>query len=133
MAKIYEQEGVTDVNIIASGTTLTGDIISTGDCRIDGTVKGNIKSKSKVIIGHSGSVEGDIVCQSIDIEGNVKANINVGELLTLKTTAILVGNIMVGKVAIEPGANFAGNCKMHNNKIEIPIDSSQKNEPNQII
>ena len=133
MAKIYEQENVTDVNIIASGTTLTGDIISAGDCRIDGTVKGNIKSKSKVIIGHSGTVEGDIVCQSIDIEGNVKANINVGELLTLKATAILVGNIIVGKIAIEPGANFAGNCKMHNNKIEIPVDSPQKNETNQVL
>lgn len=128
MAKIYEQDGSTDVNIIASGTTLTGDLISTGDCRIDGNVKGNIKSKSKVIIGQSGTVEGEIFCQSIEVEGTVNANINVGELLTLKSTAVLIGNIIVGKVAIEPGANFAGNCKMQNNKIEMPPVTPENKE-----
>ena len=124
MAKSYEQENIGGVNIIASGTTFQGDIITTGDCRIDGSVKGNIKSKAKVIIGQSGSIEGDITCQSIEIEGHVKANINVSDLLGLKSTAFLIGNIMVGKIAIEPGASFTGSCKMHNTSIEMPNNSS---------
>ena len=123
MAKSYEQETIGGVNIIAAGTTFIGDIITSGDCRIDGSIKGNIKSKAKVIVGQSGTIEGDIVCQAIDIEGNTKANINVGELIALKSTATLVGNITVGKISIEPGANFIGNCKMHNNKMELPSDS----------
>lgn len=121
MAKVYEQEVMGGVNIIAAGTTLTGDIVTTGDCRVDGTVKGNIKSKAKVIIGQSGNIEGEITCQSIEIEGSAKANINVLELISLKSTAVLVGNITVGKISIEPGANFIGNCKMQNNKMEIPV------------
>lgn len=121
MAKVYEQETIGGVNIIAAGTTFIGDMVTTGDCRVDGTVKGNIKSKAKVIIGQSGNIEGEIVCQSVEIEGNAKANINAVELLSLKSTAVLVGNIIVGKISIEPGANFIGNCKMQNNKIEIPI------------
>lgn len=123
MAKVYEQETIGGVNIIAAGTTFIGDMITTGDCRIDGTVKGNIKSKAKVIIGQSGNVEGEIICQSVEVEGNAKANINTVELLALKSTAVLVGNIVVGKISIEPGANFVGNCKMQNNKIEVPVTS----------
>ncbi len=123
MAKMYEQENTGGVNIIAAGTTFIGDIVTTGDCRIDGNIKGNIKSKAKVIIGESGTIEGEIYCESIEIEGNAKANLNVGDLLSLKSTAILAGNITVGKIAIEPGANFIGNCKMHNNKIEIPLET----------
>ena len=114
MAKIYEQqENSTGVNIIANSTFFVGNINTSGDCRIDGNVKGNIHSKSKIIIGESGNVEGDIVCNTIDIEGIVKANIHAAEQLTLRSTANLTGNITVGRIAIEVGANFEGNCRMN--------------------
>lgn len=119
---MYEQDELSGINIIAAGTTLTGDIITTGDCRVDGIVKGNIKSKAKIFVGQTGHIEGDILCQSIEIEGKVKATINVGELLSLKSTAVLVGNIVTGKIAIEPGANFVGNCQMHNSNVDIQPD-----------
>jgi Integral membrane protein CcmA involved in cell shape determination len=127
MAKGYEQENnIGGVNIIAAGTTLVGDIITVGDCRIDGSVKGNIKSKYKVIVGQSGILEGDIQCQSIEIEGNAKANIHVEELISLKSTANLIGNIAVGKISIEPGANFTGNCRMHSSE-KISSSEPQSN------
>lgn len=124
MTKMYEQDELSGINIIAAGTTLVGDITTTGDCRIDGMVKGNVKSKAKVVVGASGLIEGDIVCQNIEIEGKVKASINVNELLSLKSTAVLVGNITTGKIAIEPGANFVGNCKMHNTNLELPNEDT---------
>jgi len=112
MAKNYEQEELGGVNIIAAGTTFTGDIVSKGDCRVDGAFKGNITSNSKIIIGKNGMVEGEIKCQSVEIEGEAKANITADELLSLKASAVLTGNIRVNKIAIEPGANFSGNCVM---------------------
>lgn len=125
---MYEQEDLSGINIIAAGTTLVGDITTTGDCRIDGMVKGNVKSKAKVVVGATGMIEGDIVCQNIEIEGKVKAAINVNELLSLKSTAVLVGNIATGKIAIEPGANFIGNCKMHNTNFELPTEEAPEAE-----
>lgn len=114
MAKNYEQEEIGGINIIAAGTTLTGDINSAGDCRIDGVLKGNIKSNSKIYIGKTGVIEGKIECQCIEIEGHAVADVSATELLSLKSSAQLIGNIHVGKIAIEPGANFAGNCVMVN-------------------
>jgi cytoskeletal protein CcmA (bactofilin family) len=114
MAKTYEQEEIGGINIIAVGTTLTGDINSAGDCRIDGTLKGNITSNSKIYIGKNGIIEGKIECHSIEIEGQAIADITATELLSLKSSAVLTGNIRINKISIEPGANFAGNCIMQN-------------------
>ena len=117
MKEIDNKEVVGAVNIIAKGTQFEGNIITSGDCRIDGIVKGNITSKAKIVIGRSGIVEGNITCTSIDIEGNVKAEtLNVVDIIALKATANVIGNICTDKIAIEPGAEFSGNCKMHNPK-----------------
>ncbi len=99
-------------NSIGNGTIIKGDIESNGDFRIDGELTGTIRTKGKVVIGSTAKVEGDVFCQNADIEGLVNANMNVSELLTLKKTAKLNGNISTNKLAIEPGAKFLGSCKM---------------------
>ena len=106
----------TRLNTIAAGTSLVGNIEATSDCRIDGTIKGNINCKSKIVIGQTGVVEGDINCDSIEIEGRVKANINAVDIISLRSTAMLAGDIASSKLAIEPGATFVGNCKIQNGK-----------------
>lgn len=122
--KEIEPRETGSVNIIADGTTLEGNITTNGDIRIDGTVKGNIVSKSKAIIGRNGKVEGNITCANIDIEGFVKAeSLNVANLVSLKATANLTGNIIAGKIAIEPGAEFSGTCRMQSQK-SIPVTSA---------
>ena len=99
-------------NMLGCGTTLKGDIESNGDFRIDGTLKGTIKTDGKVVVGLTGTVEGTIICQNADIEGLVKAKLNVSGLLTLKEKSKLEGDVFTGKLTIEPGALFSGTCKM---------------------
>lgn len=126
MATRPEEES--GVNVIAEGTTLTGNIITSGDCRIDGTMNGNIQSNAKIIVGTNGKLEGELVCKNLEIEGRVKANVNVGELLSLKANSTLIGNITVGKISIEPGANFVGNCRMQNSKLEVPAQQPHEQQ-----
>jgi len=96
------------VNLLGAGTTIEGDIKSTGDIRIDGTLIGSINTKGKVVIGQTGNVDGEIVCQNADVSGTIKGKITVHELLSLKSTSKLSGDIITNKLAIEPGANFSG-------------------------
>jgi cytoskeletal protein CcmA (bactofilin family) len=110
MARPNENSGV--VNLIGVGTVITGDVTSSGDIRVDGTLKGSIQTKGKVVVGTTGIVEGDVNCQNADISGELKAKINVAELLSLKSTAKLDGDIVTNKLAIEPGATFTGSCSM---------------------
>jgi cytoskeletal protein CcmA (bactofilin family) len=111
MAKIAEAENNV-INQIGVGTEITGDVTTNGDIRFDGVLTGNLKTKGKVVIGETGAVKGEINCKNSVLEGKVEGKISVGELLTLKATSSLTGDIITRRLAIEPGAKFSGNCKM---------------------
>jgi cytoskeletal protein CcmA (bactofilin family) len=99
-------------NTIGKGTFLEGNVETYGNIRIEGKVVGNIKSKSKVALGHQSHVQGNILAQNADIEGEVKGKLEITELLVLKATAVISGDIVTGKMVVEPGAVFNGTCKM---------------------
>lgn len=99
-------------NTIGKGTFLEGNVETYGNIRIEGKVTGNIKSKSKIALGPSSQVHGNITSQNADIEGEVKGKLEVAELLVLKATAVINGDIITGKLVVEPGAVFNGSCKM---------------------
>lgn len=98
--------------LISAGTSLKGDINSNSDLRIDGTITGNIRSNSKIIIGSSGVVNGDIECNQADITGKVNGNIKAKDLLQLKGECNITGNVQAGKLQVEPTATFNGECHM---------------------
>ena len=54
--KMATTETYSQQNLIAQGTTITGDIISEGDFRIEGNIQGNLKTPGKVVIGKTGFV-----------------------------------------------------------------------------
>ena len=100
------------INTIGSGTIVTGDIESKGDIRVDGILKGTVNTSGKVVLGKEGIIEGDVSCNNADIAGIVNAKITVTQLLLLKSTAKLNGDIITNKLSIEPGAIFTGSCSM---------------------
>tara|TARA_B110000977_G_C11021375_1_gene471446 strand:- start:675 stop:1109 length:435 start_codon:yes stop_codon:yes gene_type:complete len=100
------------INAIGLGSVIKGDISTDGDLRIDGVLTGSITTKGRLVLGESGLVEGSVVCQNALIAGTLKAKIQISELLSLKSTANLLGDIITNKLAIEPGANFSGSCSM---------------------
>jgi cytoskeletal protein CcmA (bactofilin family) len=100
------------INIIGAGTVIEGEIRSNGDVRIDGKIRGSVTSRAKVVIGATGDVEGDVVCQSADVSGSIKGKTTVTEMLFLKSTAKVNGDIFTGKLVVEIGASFSGNCSM---------------------
>lgn len=100
------------INLIAQGTIIKGDVLSDGDIRIDGELVGNIESKGRLVIGVTGSVDGEIRCKSSEIAGKHNGKLFVAELLSLKVTSSVTGEIVTNKLSIEPGAYFAGTCTM---------------------
>lgn len=99
-------------NIIGNNTVFTGDITSDGDFRIDGTVDGTIKTKGRVILGKNGIVSGNVQCANADVEGTIVGTLSVDQLLTLKQTANIQGDVTMDKLSVEPGAVFNVNCTM---------------------
>jgi len=112
MAKIMETDNGAAVNLISQGTEITGDIKSTGDIRIDGILNGNMNTKGKVVIGPTGKVKGEVECKNSEVSGLIEGKITVSQLLNLKASSKINGAIITGKLSIEPGAVFTGNCAM---------------------
>jgi len=111
MAKFNEPDNTT-INLISTGTDITGDIKSSGDIRIDGSLTGNLNTKGKVVIGPTGKVKGEVICKNSEVSGIIEGKITVGQLLNLKASSKINGDIITSKLSIEPGAVFSGNCKM---------------------
>jgi len=99
-------------NVIGKGTVLEGNIETAGNIRIEGKIIGNLKSKSKVALGNSSLVDGNVSAQNADIEGTVKGKVEIADMLVLKATSTVHGDISTGKLVVEPGAVFNGTCKM---------------------
>lgn len=120
-------------NRIVEGTIIKGDIISQADFRLDGELTGNFQTKGKIVIGPAGSVSGDIMCKNADIEGKFIGKITVAEILNVKHKAIIHGEVICGKLSVEPGADFSASCMMKtNSKTTIENDGQpQLEEANQ--
>jgi cytoskeletal protein CcmA (bactofilin family) len=114
MMTTEKTNGGNGATLISAGTTLKGDISSNSDLRIDGTIIGNISSSSKIVIGASGVVEGDITGNQADIVGKVSGNIKTKDLLQLRGDCMVNGNVYAGKLQVEPTAVFNGQCHMGN-------------------
>jgi len=116
-------------NIIGKGTILNGDLETFGNIRIEGKMVGNLKTKSKLIIGHSSEIGGNVMAQNADVEGTVNGNIEVSEILCLKNTAVINGDISTNKLIVESGAVFNGGCKMGVTMKKIKIGETREKEP----
>lgn len=100
------------LNSIVQGTTIEGTINANSDIRVDGAIKGKLFCDAKVIIGPSGSVDGEIRCANAVVEGKFEGTISVKELLNVRETAVMQGDISVGKLIVQPGGTIDGTVSM---------------------
>jgi len=113
MAKYNESEAISaNINLIGGGTEITGDINSNGDIRIDGVLFGNITTRGKIVIGETGRIKGEMNCRNADISGTADGKLTVTELIALKSSSRVNGDITTGRFSVEPGARFTGFCNM---------------------
>lgn len=115
-------------NRITEGTNITGDIVASSGMRIDGTVQGNIKTPSKVVLGESGVIKGILECENADIEGKFSGQMTISGTLTLRATAQVDGDVVAAKLAIEPGAAFNATCVMKGSVKQMVSKKDDSNE-----
>ena len=126
MKKSKNQDQISIQNIIAKGTKIVGDFFSEGDLRVDGTVEGNIETAGKVVVGKEGVILGKLSCSNAYFEGQLKGTLELTGTLTLKSTAHIEGDVVIEKLAVEPGATFNVTCEMKSSVKDINGKSKQQ-------
>ncbi|VXB33311.1 conserved hypothetical protein [Flavobacterium sp. 9AF] len=125
--KTPESNPLGKTNRIVQGTIIKGDIETKEDFRLDGILIGNYTSSGKLVIGPTGEVQGDIKCRNVDVEGKYTGKLEVDELLTVKSTAKIKGEVIVGRLSVESGAAFEATCTMKSQqKVTNEIPKAEK-------
>lgn len=100
------------LNSIVQGTSIEGTVKADSDIRIDGTIKGNLFCDAKIIIGPTGKIDGEIRCANAVIEGKFDGKMTVNELLNIRETAAVSGDVICGKLIVQPGGTIDGTLTM---------------------
>ena len=101
------------LNSIAQDTKISGNIDSEGDFRLDGVLDGILNCTGRVVLGPEARLKGEIHSNTAEVDGNVEGGTFVSDLLSLKSTAVISGDLVMGRFSVEPGARFSGICKMN--------------------
>jgi len=121
-----QQDNNSVQNLIAKGTKITGSFESTGDIRIDGIIEGDIKTPGKVVVGKTGEIHGSLDSNNAHFEGKFSGTLNLTGTLTLKSSAFIEGEVITGKLAVEPGATFNVTCQMKSTVKDLKGDKKNK-------
>jgi len=126
-----ELDSTSQQNRIAQGTKVVGDLTSEGGFRIDGEIEGTLKTPGKVVVGKTGIIKGTLEGANADFEGRFSGKLLLSGTLTLKSSALIEGEVVVGKLAVEPGATFNASCSMKGAIKELNKGEHQKQKTEQ--
>ena len=106
------EQNINDISRISQGTSIRGDVIASADIRVDGSVDGVLYSEGKAVIGESARIAGKLFCLNVDFWGRMDGDFFVKDALSLKSTAVVSGNIHTRRIQVEMGAQINGSIKM---------------------
>ena len=97
------------VSFIGSGMEIVGSVNSPGVVRVAGTVLGNVKAATQVLVARGGKVDGDVHAREAVLDGEITGSI-VAERVEVQSSAVIHGNITASKLMIHEGAWL--NCEL---------------------
>lgn len=107
-------KGITEqqINKIASGTVIVGDVNAEGDFRVEGRIIGNMVCSARLVVSESGFIQGQVDARNITVEGEIKGNVISREILQIEKTGRIYGDIYTQKLLVQIGAVFTGKSHM---------------------
>ena len=100
------------INRIVEGTVIEGSIKSESNLRIDGDFTGELVTKGRLVVGPKGRVKGKVQCLCCDVEGVLEGDVTVLELLSIKASSTVQGDLYYGQLSVEAGAKALGTFRM---------------------
>ncbi len=112
-------KGKAQPSVLSADLTVTGNLRTSGDIQIEGTVEGDIRAHL-LTVGETATIRGEIVADDIVVNGRVVGRVR-GLKVRLTSTARVEGDIIHKTIAIESGAHFEGSVQ----RAEDPLSTGR--------
>ncbi len=98
--------------LIGKRTSIEGNFNAVGNCKIDGSINGEVKINGDLIVGEDAFIDGDISAVNIVVAGKITGNITANGQLSVKKTADVRGEHSAYSLIADEGADFVGACRI---------------------
>ena len=109
-------------SVLSSDLHITGNLKTTGDIQVEGTVEGDIRAHL-LTVGESATIRGEVTADDVVINGRIIGRVR-GLKVRLTSTARVEGDIIHKTIAIESGAHFEGSVQRQDD----PLSSGTKQQ-----
>ncbi|MDH3235056.1 MAG: polymer-forming cytoskeletal protein [Alphaproteobacteria bacterium] len=118
-------------SIVSAGLQVTGNMTSDGDIQIEGTITGDVKSRT-ITVGTDGLVQGQLIAESVQVSGAVEGKIRA-KTVVLVAGARMIGDVVHDVLTVEPGAQVEGALKRYSKpeaiEPEVAANSEKEGRP----
>jgi cytoskeletal protein CcmA (bactofilin family) len=98
-----------DIAHIGKSVVVRGELSGSEDLFVDGEVEGSIELRgNSLTIGPNGRVKANVNARDIVVQGKVDGNLRATDRVDLKKSAVVTGDIITQRIAVEDGAFFKG-------------------------
>jgi len=112
------------ISLLGKGAEMTGEISFTNGLRVEGTIKGKVRSEATLEIGPSGKVDAEVNIRKISVDGEFRGVIHASDRVEIRKNGKVFGDIFSPCLIIEAGATFDGRCNMSDEKQKAGKDES---------
>ncbi len=116
------RQGTSDgiLSLLGEGVEVVGEISFSQGLRVDGAVKGRIRSEATLVVGGSGRVEAEVHVRRVSINGEFRGIIHASDRVEIHKDGKVYGEIFAPCLIIEAGALFEGKCNMAESRAPKP-------------
>lgn len=109
-------------SILSSDLTIKGNVNTTGDVQVEGTVEGDIRAHL-LTVGEGSTIKGEVIADDVVVNGRVIGRLR-GLKVRLTATARVEGDIIHKTIAIESGAHFEGTVQRQDDPLSAKTPKS---------
>lgn len=105
--------GFGEVANIGKTVSVKGEVSGNEDIYIDGQLEGSVRLPGNAVtVGPNGRVHANVEAKSVTIGGILDGNVQASERTELRKTAVVNGDVLTRRIAIEEGAYFKGKLEI---------------------
>lgn len=107
-------------SVIGKNIRFRGELIGEEDLHIEGTVEGTVIMQGQDLsIGKEGEINANVHANNITVHGKLTGDVLANELIEIKNTAIVKGNLIAPRIQLDDGGKFRGSMDMTDNEQDI--------------